>query len=89
MVPAVPPALLVGTLLVIAYAGAFHLWLGRTTGDLVVYLIAAALGFAAGQGVGVLTSIPLLEIGRLHTFEATVGAVLALALVYLLRQPSR
>jgi hypothetical protein len=89
MAPAVPPALLVGTLLVIAYAGAFHLWLGRTTGDLVIYLVAAGIGFGAGQALGVLTSIPLMEIGQLHTLEATIGAVVALALVYLLRQPSR
>ena len=89
MGPAVPPALLVGTLLVIAYAGAFHLWLGRTTGDLVLYLVAAGVGFVVGQAVGVVTSIPLWEMGQLHTLEATVGALAALALVYLFRQPEK
>lgn len=88
MGPAVPPALLLGTLLVIAYAGAFHLWLGRTTGDLVAYLLGAGAGFFLGQMVGTVVRVPLLEIGQLHAFEATIGALSALALVYLLRQPT-
>lgn len=87
MTPAVSPAMLLGTLLSISYAALFHLWQGRSARDLVLYLVTAGLGFAAGQLVGTLTQVPLLEIGQLHTVEATVGAWLCMGLAFLMRRP--
>ena len=79
----VSPALLLGLLLSIAYASLYHLWSGRTVRDLVMALLAAGIGFATGQSLGVLTAASLLLIGHLHLLEATICAWLALLMLYL------
>ena len=89
MTPAVSPAMLLGTLLLIGYAALFHLWQGRSVRDLMVYLLAAGIGFTIGQLVGTITQAPFLEIGQLHTFEATLGAWLLMGLVFLMRRPGK
>jgi hypothetical protein len=75
------PALLLGLLLATAYAAAFHLWGGRNVRDLLVYWLAACAGFAVGHIMGELTQIPILQIGRLHIVEGTLGALAALIVV--------
>ncbi|MCB0130021.1 MAG: hypothetical protein KDD78_04205 [Caldilineaceae bacterium] len=79
------PALLLGTLLCIAYASLFHLWRGRSVNDLALYLAASAVGFVLGQSFGALFNIPLFQMGDLHLFVATVGAWLALFATQFLR----
>jgi hypothetical protein len=74
----VPPALLLGVLLSVAYAGLLHLWKGRSLRDLLLYLIASAGGFAVGQLLGLLLQIPLPRIGQIHVVEASVFAWIAL-----------
>ena len=78
MLAYVPPALLLGLLLSVAYAGLLHLWKGRSLRDLLLYLIASAGGFAIGQLFGLLLQIPLPRIGQVHVVEATVFAWVAL-----------
>jgi hypothetical protein len=74
----VPPALLLGILLSVAYASLLHLWKGRSLRDLLLYLMASAGGFALGQLLGLLLQIPLPRIGQVHVVEASLFAWLAL-----------
>lgn len=74
----VSPALLLGLLLSTTYAALFHLWGGRNLRDLLIYWLAAIVGFAAGHAIGALTQISLLQIGQLHVVEGTIGAIAAL-----------
>jgi hypothetical protein len=78
MLAYVPPALLLSVLLCVAYAGLLHLWKGRSLRDLLLYLVAAAVGFAVGQLLGLLLQIPLPRIGQLHVVEASIFAWAAL-----------
>jgi hypothetical protein len=77
------PALLLGALLSIAYASLYHLWMGRSLRELIVALLAAAIGFATGQSIGILTMASLLEIGQLHVLEGSICAWLALLVLHL------
>jgi len=78
MLAFVPPALLLSVLLSVAYAGLLHLWKGRSLRDLLLYLVASALGFAVGQLLGLLLQIPLPRIGQVHVVEASIFAWAAL-----------
>ncbi len=78
------PMILLATLLVAGYASLFHLWTGRSRRDLLLFLIAAALGFALGQWVGRSLQLDILRIGHLYTLEATLASLLALFLVKIL-----
>jgi len=78
MLAFVPPALLLAILLSVAYASLLHLWKGRSLRDLLLYLVASAVGFAVGQLLGLLLQIPLPHIGQVHVIEATVFAWVAL-----------
>jgi hypothetical protein len=75
------PALIFGLLLSAAYAALFHLWTGKNLRNLVVYLLAAMLGFGAGQWAGQMMQLDLLRIGQLYLLETGLGALLALLLV--------
>jgi hypothetical protein len=74
----VPPALLLGLLLSVAYASILHLWKGRSLRDLLLYLVASALGFAVGHLLGLLLQMPMPRIGEVHVIEASVFAWVAL-----------
>ncbi len=78
MLAFVPPALLLGILLSVAYASLLHVWKGRSLRDLLLYCIASAGGFALGQLLGLLMQIPLPRIGQVHVIEASVFAWVAL-----------
>ena len=80
------PGLLLGLLLSIGYAALFHLWNGRSVRQLMLYVVASVVGFAIGQAIGAFTEISLLQIGQVHTVEATIGAWLALIAAWLLTQ---
>jgi hypothetical protein len=81
---ALSPGFVLGILLSVGYACLYHVWSGRHLGDLLLALPVTALGFGAGQFAGLFTQTPLLQIGQLHVFEATVGAWGALFFVRLL-----
>ncbi|MGL4650863.1 MAG: hypothetical protein ACRC1H_15755 [Caldilineaceae bacterium] len=83
----ITPSLLLGLLMSVAYAALFHLWWGRSTRQLLLLILAAAVGFGVGQFVGTLVRIPALQIGEVHMIEATVGAWLALAVAYMATSP--
>ena len=78
------PGFVLGILLSVGYAGLYHLWSGRHLGDLMLALPVTALGFGIGQFIGLFLQTPLLQIGQLHVFEATLGAWGALFVVRLL-----
>ncbi|MDQ3247583.1 MAG: hypothetical protein M3Q45_00100 [Chloroflexota bacterium] len=79
------PALLLGALLSIGYASLYHLWAGRHLRGLLMALLVSGVGFYAGHLIGVLTP-SMLQVGRLHALEATVGAWVALVVMHLLQQ---
>lgn len=75
------PALLLGLVVALIYAALFHLWQGQTLRDLGVFILAALLGFAVGQGVGRWVYGPWLEwqrVGQVHVLVASLFSWLAL-----------
>ncbi|MEM7130855.1 MAG: hypothetical protein AAF702_31310 [Chloroflexota bacterium] len=79
------PSVVIGGLLSIVYASLYHLWGGRTVGDLFLYLVTAAIGFYIGQLLGLFTQVSLFEIGQLRVIEGTIGSWLLLIGVQNLR----
>lgn len=72
------PAVVIGAVLCIAYAALYHLWSGQSLRDLILFIVAAAVGFLIGQTMGFVTQVNLLQIGQLHLIEGTIGAWLLL-----------
>ncbi len=68
------PPLVLSATLALGYGSLFHLWQGRTFRDLIVYVLAAGIGFGLGQGLGVLLNSQWLQIGQVHIVEATLMA---------------
>ena len=79
------PAMIISFLLASAYAAAFHLWQGRSLKDLLVFWLAAVLGFAAGQLVGLILAPVPWTLGQVHIVEASLGAFLFMAMTRWLR----
>lgn len=78
MITFFPPGVLLGLLLSVLYAGVFHIWGGSSLRDLVIYLIAATVGFAVGQVIALLIELPVPHIGQVAVIEATVFSWLAM-----------
>jgi hypothetical protein len=72
------PSLFLAGLLSSAYASLFHIWKGRSLADLLLYLVAAWLGFGLGQLVGEAHGLRLFMIGPVHVVEGTLLAWLLL-----------
>jgi hypothetical protein len=72
------PSLLLAWLLSSIYATIFHLWKGGSVLDLLLYLVAAWLGFGLGQLVGNILGLGLAMIGPLNVVEGTLFAWLLL-----------
>jgi uncharacterized membrane protein YeaQ/YmgE (transglycosylase-associated protein family) len=70
--------LVLGFLLATAYGAAFHLLLGGPPRKLVLYVLAAWVGFVLGHFVGDFLGFELLKLGVLHLFSASLGAWIAL-----------
>lgn len=70
--------LVLGFLLATAYGAGFHLLLGGPARRILLYVIAAWVGFLIGHFVGDLADIELLKLGALHLFTASVGAWITL-----------
>ncbi|MBK8985754.1 MAG: hypothetical protein IPM39_06675 [Chloroflexi bacterium] len=71
-------ALVLGFLLSTAYGAGFHFILGGPARRIILYLLAAWMGFAIGHFLGDLLNIEFLKLGALHLFSASLGAWLAL-----------
>lgn len=67
-----------GFLLATAYGAAFHVLLGGPARRIVLYVLAAWLGFALGHFAGNMLGIDLLKLGPLQLLSASVGAWVAL-----------
>lgn len=67
-------AVVLGLLVALAYAAAFHLLTGGGVRRLVLYLIASVLGFAVGHFIGSFFNIDLLKLGTLNLLTASLGA---------------
>ena len=72
------PPLILSAILAVGYGALFHLWQGRSYRDLIVYVLAAAVGFALGQGIGILLNSDWFRIGQIRIIEATLMAWFAL-----------
>ncbi|GJM40506.1 MAG: hypothetical protein DHS20C20_07880 [Ardenticatenaceae bacterium] len=72
--------LILGFLLATAYGAGFHLLLGGPARRIILYLVAAWIGFAIGHVVGDLINLNWLRLGALQLFSASVGAWVALIL---------
>lgn len=70
--------LVLGFLLATAYGAGFHLLLGGPARRILLYVIAAWIGFLLGHFIGDLADFELLKLGALHLFTASVGAWITL-----------
>lgn len=77
-IPGSAAGLVLGFLLASVYGALFHLVFGGPIKRLILYILAAWLGFLAGQFIGDFMNFELLKLGKIHLFSATVGAWLAL-----------
>ncbi len=76
------PPLILSVILAVGYGTLFHLWQGRTYRDLIVYVLAAGVGFALGQGIGMLLNSDWFRIGQVRIIEATLTAWFALLITH-------
>jgi hypothetical protein len=72
--------LILGFLLATAYGAGFHLLMGGPARRIAVFLIAAWIGFAAGQITGDLLQISWFKLGAVHLLAASVGSWTAVIL---------
>lgn len=72
------PPLVLSAMLAAGYGSLFHLWQGRTYRDLIVYIGSALMGFALGQGIGILLNSDWYRIGQVRIIEASLMAWFAL-----------
>ncbi|MEM7111780.1 MAG: hypothetical protein AAF614_05060 [Chloroflexota bacterium] len=67
-----------GFLLATAYGSGFHVLLGGPARRILLYVLAAWLGFALGHIIGDFLNVEVLKLGVLHLFTASLGAWIAL-----------
>ncbi|HEX6383516.1 MAG TPA: hypothetical protein VF177_02495 [Anaerolineae bacterium] len=70
--------LVLGFLLATAYGTGFHFILGGPARRILLYVLAAWIGFTLGHFVGDLLNLELLKLGAIHLFSASLGAWIAL-----------
>lgn len=70
-------------LLATAYGAGFHLIMGGPTRHVLLYVVAAWVGFAAGHFLGVFMNIDILDLGAVNLFSASAGAWVALLVAWL------
>ncbi len=70
--------LVLGFLLATAYGAGFHFILGGPARRILLYVLAAWVGFTLGHFLGDFFNIELFKLGALHLFSASLGAWIAL-----------
>lgn len=83
----VSPAFVLSTLLALLWATLWFVWRGGGWRGWLIAVLAAVLGFGAGQLLATLLGSPLPAIGQVHVIEGTLCSWLALWLVHWLRRP--
>lgn len=78
MGPLLSPALAFLFLLASINAVLFHLLWGRRIGELVLFWVAAVIGFTVGQLGAEALGLSFLTIGPLHLVEGTIGSWMGL-----------
>jgi uncharacterized membrane protein YeaQ/YmgE (transglycosylase-associated protein family) len=73
-----------GFLLATAYGAAFHLIVGGRPRKILLYILAAWVGFTLGHFIGDLIGIEAFQLGAVHLFAASLGAWIALILSWFL-----
>lgn len=88
-IPGSASGLVLGFLLASIYGAAFHLVFGGPIKHILVYLVAAWLGFFIGQFIGDFMNFEVLKLGKIHLASASLGAwLLLLAAWWLIGQDS-
>ncbi|MFN2136232.1 MAG: hypothetical protein ACK2UK_09775 [Candidatus Promineifilaceae bacterium] len=70
--------LVLALLLATAYAALFHFLIGGSLRRLILYIIAAWIGFAIGHFLGQVLAVDWLKLGPLYLFSASIGAWITL-----------
>ncbi|MCI0394534.1 MAG: hypothetical protein L0332_07805 [Chloroflexi bacterium] len=70
--------LVLGFFLATAYGAGFHVLMGGPARRILLYVLAAWLGFTLGHFLGDLLNIELFKLGAVHLFSASLGAWIAL-----------
>jgi hypothetical protein len=83
------PSVTFGFILATLFGASFHLILGGDARRLALFLLAGWLGFALGHIFGVIFALNVFNIGPLHVFSASLGALLALIAARFLTQDLR
>ncbi len=78
MVSITASGLVLGFFLATAYGSGFHFILGGPPRKLVLYVLAAWIGFVIGHIAGDLLNVDLFKLGVVHLFSASLGAWIAL-----------
>lgn len=78
------PTATLAFILATLFGATFHLIFGGDARRLALFLLSGWLGFGLGHILGVVFSINILNIGTLRLVSAALGAVVALAVAYVL-----
>lgn len=76
--------LVLGFLLATAYGAAFHLIIGGRPRKILLYILAAWVGFTLGQFVGDVIGVDVFQLGAINLLSASLGAWIALILSWFL-----
>jgi len=83
------PTLTFGFIIATLYGATFHLIFGGGARRLIFFIGAGWIGFAVGHISGVWFTLSIFNIGALHFFSATLGAIIALTITHtLIAEPS-
>lgn len=77
-----------GFIIATLFGATFHLIVGGDARRLALFLLSGWIGFGLGHVVGMLFQINMLNIGALRVVTASVGAVVALIVAYVLTSNS-
>ena len=72
------PVFLLGSTLATIWAALFHLILGKTITELVLYWFLGLVGFAVGQAMADVLHWRWLLVGQVHIIEGTVACWVAM-----------
>ena len=76
--------LVLGFLLATAYGAAFHLIIGGRPRKILLYILAAWVGFTLGQFIGDVIGVDVFQLGAINLLSASLGAWIALILSWFL-----